>query len=260
MIRKKINFYVKKMQKSVMILFGVLGIAAVLSGCTKKEDAGLILLSMEEEGQSGLESLAGEDALQQDKRAEQPAQQQEQRHPEQSENVQEQKAFLYVHICGAVEVPGVYELPAGSRVFEAVVKAGGFTEDAAADYVNQAQIVPDAAKIVIPTLEEVEALLSDEAEGSQYGILQEPLAGQSGQEAAGDKTGTAAGNVSGRVNLNTAGKTELCTLPGIGEAKADAILKYRAQIGCFTSKEQIMEISGIKEALYMQLQDQICVN
>lgn len=260
MIRKNLNFYVKKMQKSVKMLFGVLGIAAVLSGCTKKEDAGLILLPMEEEGQSGLESLAGEDALQQDKQSERPAQQQEQQYPEQSENVQEQVAFLYVHICGAVEVPGVYELPAGSRVFEAVAKAGGYTEDAAADYVNQAQVVPDAAKIVIPTIEEVEALSSDEAKGSQYGIIQELPAGQSGQTAEGDKTGTAAGNVSGMVNLNTAGKTELCTLPGIGEAKADAILKYRAQIGCFTSKEQIMEISGIKESLYTQLQDQICVN
>ena len=64
---------------------------------------------------------------------------------------------IYVHVCGAVVNPGVYELPTGSRVYEAVQAAGGFTEEADENYVNQAFALTDAVQLLIPTVEEAEA-------------------------------------------------------------------------------------------------------
>lgn len=250
MFEKIWNFYVKKMQKFVIVLSGVLWMVIFSTGCTKKDEAQLMLLPLEEEAEAGnksavteLDEEAPEEVL--------PGTLQEAQSDLQEEAVPDS---LYVHICGAVQNPGVYELPDGSRVYEAVEQAGGFTEDAAKDYVNQAQVVPDAAKIVIPTLQELEEVKEDEQANAGYGILpQESAEGNVQNNAVAADTG------SGLVNLNTASKAELCGLPGIGEAKADAIISYRAQIGVFTSKEQIMEIEGIKDGLYSKIQDKICV-
>ncbi len=266
MKRKNRNFYVKKMQMSVMLSFGVFMLAIALSGCTKK-GRGEILLPLEEQTEPTADTLteteAGPEADTLRQTEETPVTENVNASAEQNDAKKIPKeqtpVHLYVHVCGAVSEPGVYELPEGSRVYEAVALAGGFTEEAEKDYVNQAQVVPDAAKIVIPTVKEAESLCEEE-DSLQYGILtMDPAVvgtqANSGSGALSDVEGTG-----GLVNLNTAGKAELCTLPGIGEAKADAIIQYRAQIGCFTSKEQIMEISGIKEALYTRLQDQICVN
>ena len=62
-----------------------------------------------------------------------------------------------------------------------------------------------------------------------------------------------------RVNLNTAQREELMTLPGIGESKADSIIRYREEHGAFTSPEEIMNISGIKSAVYSKIRDRITV-
>lgn len=135
----------------------------------------------------------------------------------------------YVHICGEVKSPGVYEVLEGSRVFEVVELAGGYTESAAGDYLNMAETVKDGMKLIVPAKGE-EALL-------------QPSVGEY------DK----------KVNLNTAAKEELMTLKGIGEARAADIISYREKHGEFRSVEEIMNIPGIKDAAFQKIKDDIVV-
>lgn len=172
----------------------------------------------------------------------------------------EVSSLLYVHVCGAVEVPGVYELPAGSRVYEAVQAAGGFAENAERNYVNQAQTLADGVKLVIPTVEEAAAADRKEqdfgaaaeksAAASQIGIIGDG-------EASGEET---AQRTEGRININTATKQELCGIPGVGETRAAAIVSYRESHGGFARPEDIMKVSGIKEGMYDKIKESICVD
>ncbi|MBR0306022.1 MAG: SLBB domain-containing protein, partial [Lachnospiraceae bacterium] len=102
---------------------------------------------------------------------------------------------IYVHICGEVNNPGVYELAEGSRIFEAVEAAGGFTEEAAQASLNLAQVISDEEQIVILT-----------------------------QDEAAEKARQEREQAAGIVNLNTASKEQLMTLTGIGESRAEDIL------------------------------------
>ena len=132
---------------------------------------------------------------------------------------------IFVYVCGAVVSEGVYELPDGSRVYEAIEAAGGFREDAATTAMNQAQVLEDEQRIYVPTLEELRVQSTSEGR---------------------------------KVNLNTATKEELMTLPGVGESKADSILRYR-QEKQFRRIEDIMEIAGIKEGLFEKIKEHITV-
>ena len=148
---------------------------------------------------------------------------------------------ISVHICGAVVNPGVYILSAGSRIFEGIEAAGGFSEDACEDFVNLAQTLQDGQRIVIPTMEEAEAAAQD----STY---QEEWLPEETQSA------------DGRVNINTASEQELSAISGIGAGKAAAIIRYRQENGSFSSVEDIMKVSGIKEGTYEKIKDKITVN
>lgn len=132
----------------------------------------------------------------------------------------------YVYVCGAVRNPGVYEMKPGERIFRAVEMAGGFTEDAAPEKVNQALPVEDGLSIEVPTIAEARA--------------------ESERE-------------SGLVDINTATKAELCTLKGIGETRADAIIAYRTEKGGFVKIEDIMLVSGIGESSFNKFKDSIIV-
>ena len=145
-----------------------------------------------------------------------------------------EKGTLFVHVCGEVNAPGVYELEEGTRVAGAIEAAKGLTDEAAGDYVNQALLLEDGQQIYIPSLQEVSDRL---------------LPGCENPEETSD----------GKVNLNTADKELLMTLPGIGSTRADAIIAYRTQFGGFASEEEIMNISGIKNSLYEQIRDRITV-
>ncbi len=138
--------------------------------------------------------------------------------------------MIYVHICGEVKNPGVYELPEGSRIFEAVEAAGGFTEEAAQTSLNLAQTISDEAQIVILTWEEAEEKARQERE-----------------------------QAAGIVNINTASKEQLMTLTGIGESRAEDIIRYRKESGGFRSIEEIMNVPGIKESAYLKIMDSITV-
>lgn len=146
---------------------------------------------------------------------------------------------IWIHICGAVAVPGIYELPPDARVADAVEAAGGFLPEAADSYENLAAYLGDGQKIVIPYLEEVET--------DPYGCA------VSGEMTGGE---TADNDL---ININTADQAQLMQLPGIGEARAEAILAYRNQHGGFGTPEEIMEVSGIKMSAYERIRDLITV-
>lgn len=144
---------------------------------------------------------------------------------------------VFVHVCGQVKRPGVYELPAGSRVYEAIEAAGGFTGEAAGDYLNLAQTVQDGMKLEAPDREQAEIWKSQVQ--------------SSGENSPG-------GGIV-KVNINTASKEELMNLKGIGESRADDIIRYRDRFGGFQTIEDIMNVSGIKEAAFEKIKDNITV-
>ena len=157
-------------------------------------------------------------------------------------------ARIYVDVCGAVAAPGVYRLKAGSRVFQAVKRAGGLLPGAAGEYVNQARSLADGDQIYIPTRDEAEALHLPEPEG------------RTGKNA-GKEASTKDGEISdgGKVNLNTADLAALTTLTGIGESRARAILAYREEHGGFSSIEEICSVQGIKEGTFGRIKDKIVI-
>ena len=147
----------------------------------------------------------------------------------------EKRTRIYVHVCGAVKVPGVYQLEEGSRSIDAVEAAGGFEEGAAVDFLNLAQQLTDGQRLYVP----------DREEAAGMGLLEDPGMG-----------GTAD---NGRVNINTASREQLMTLSGIGEARAEAIIAYRREAGPFLVIEDIMKVPGIKEAAFQKIKDDITV-
>lgn len=135
---------------------------------------------------------------------------------------------IRVYVCGAVDAPGVVALPEGSRAEDALLAAGGFSENACRDYVNLAERVTDGQKLYFPTQEEAESLVRQE-------------------------------RTDGLVNINTADVATLCTLPGIGESRAKDIIAYREAYGSFERCEDIMKVSGIKTSVYSKISDKITV-
>lgn len=158
-----------------------------------------------------------------------------------------QQDCIVVHVCGAVQSPGVYELETDSRVMDAVLAADGFAPEADDEYVNLATILEDGSKVRIPTKEEV-IKMSITAEGRiDNGVITtENL--QNTENTALQK-----------VNINTADKDILCTLPGIGETRAESILAYRREHGSFTKIEDIMLVSGIKENSFQKIKEYITI-
>ena len=253
-----------------ILSMSILLLSVLLCGCTRREE--LVL----EDVTTGREQQLTDKQLtsQEDKSGKQDLQEkgiQEQHNP-QEQNVPEQETLspgeelqtIYVHVCGAVITPDVYELPTGSRVYEAVQAAGGFAEDADSSYVNQAQKLTDGVKLVIPTLEQTQQLVVGEADGTEVGIVGvTEVSGTSGVSdvLTGGGTEVGQGGMSdGKININTASETELCNIPGIGAVRAAAIVAYRQEKGSFTSIEDIKNVSGIKEGTYEKIKDSIKVD
>ena len=138
---------------------------------------------------------------------------------------------VFVYVCGAVCQPGVYELSAQSRAYEAVAMAGGLLENAWSDAVNLAEVLTDGQKLHIPYIGE------------------DAVAEASGQTTATDAT----------VNINTATVDMLMTLKGIGQTRAEDIIAYREKHGSFQNKEDIMNVDGIKQGTYDKIKDNISV-
>lgn len=150
-----------------------------------------------------------------------------------------------VYVCGAVKRSGVYHLPGGSRIVDAIEAAGGCTKSADEECLNQAEFVTDGQRLYIPKKGEQDQASVDQSQINSYNNSQE--------------NENVAGIQSGKINLNTATKEQLMTLPGVGESKAVAILEYRQEHGGFQSVDEIKKIRGIKDGVYNKIKDSIVV-
>lgn len=131
---------------------------------------------------------------------------------------------MYVYLCGAVNKPGIYEIESDTRAFEVIEMGGGLDEEADADVINQASVVSDGQQIRIPYI------------GENINIPDDNL-----------------------IDLNSASVEELCEIPGIGESRANSIIEYREKNNGFKSTEELMNISGIKEATYKKIESYVTV-
>ncbi len=136
------------------------------------------------------------------------------------------KDVIAVYISGAVKKPGVYELDSNSRINDAVIAAGGFRKKADKNSLNLAAYISDGEHIHISA--------------------------KSSKESESDTEDSA-------VNINKASKEELMTLPGIGESKANLIIRYRDENNGFDNIEELMNISGIKEGVFSRISELITI-
>jgi len=146
------------------------------------------------------------------------------------------KAPFVVDVSGAVPRPGVYELPDGSRVNDAVEAAGGFLAEADKSTINLAAPLEDGQKLEIPFMEGVE-------------IAGAPRSGGTGGEGGG--------STDELININTADVDLLSTLPGIGPTLAQRIIDYRTTYGDFYFIEDIMNVPGIASEKFEAIKDLI---
>jgi competence protein ComEA len=137
-------------------------------------------------------------------------------------------ARLVVDVAGAVRRPGLYRLSGGSRIADAVARAGGATPTAVLDGVNLAAPLADGEQVVVP------------AKGSATA-------------AAGAPAG--ASPAAGPVSLSTATAEQLDALPGVGPVTAQKILDYRTKHGAFHSVDELDAVPGIGPARLDQLRD-----
>lgn len=138
--------------------------------------------------------------------------------------------FIFVHIEGEVENPGLAKIKHGTRLYELIEEVGGATENADLSRINLSSIVSDEQKIMIPT--KITSFESDESPENQNTEI-------------------------GLVNINTASKEKLMTLSGVGESTAEKIIKYRENTGYFNTIEDIMNVQGIGENKFNNIKDDI---
>ncbi len=155
---------------------------------------------------------------------------------------------LYVYICGQVKNPGVYSLETGKRVNDAVNLAGGFTKEADTTSLNLARQIVDGEQIYV--LSKEEAATNQTTAVQTTNSAENTNGGAMFSTSDMDQTKT-------KVNINTASREELMTLSGIGQAKADSIIAYRETNGPFQSIEEIKQIEGIKDGIFLKIKDQI---
>ena len=145
---------------------------------------------------------------------------------------------VYVYVCGHVMNPGVYELDANDRICDALNKAGGVLEDGRGEVLAQAMPVTDGMTVYVPGMDEdIEAIRNyEDGEGVSGNNDQDDL-----------------------LSINEMTKEEWLTLPGIGEAKASAIIDYRKEHSQFKSIEELKDVPGIKDGVFNKIKDKIKV-
>lgn len=176
-----------------------------------------------------------------------------------NETEKETEETIVVHISGAVNIEGIVELEAESRIANAIEKAGGVKENADMTDINLAYPLEDGMKIHIPTKEETEANKNNENMIDESYVTSSS-GGVSSKEDTNSIQGSSKSTTSNaKVNINTATQEELDTLPGIGPSIASKIIDYREQNGKFNSIEEIKEVSGIGDAKYEKIKDSITI-
>lgn len=158
--------------------------------------------------------------------------------------VTEDKEEIAVHITGEVKKQGIIYLEKGSRVADAIKKAGGETKDADLSQINLAYILQDGQKIYVPNKNE---------KISQY------ITEKSGNNDTEENTTSNSNKEDKKVNINTANQSELDQLPGIGPSIAQKIIEYREENGNFKNIQELQNVKGIGNAKYEEIKDNVTV-
>ena len=140
------------------------------------------------------------------------------------------QSSIRVHVKGEVNQPGVFQIPADSRVIDAIQAAGGAKEQADVDQLNLAAVVADGSEVVVPG------------------------AGSTAEQSAPEPV------ANGKININSASTDELDKLPGIGSTRAEAIVAYRKEHGRFLQVEDLKNVPGIGVKMLDQIRDKVTVN
>jgi comEA protein len=138
---------------------------------------------------------------------------------------QPSEILIYIDVAGKVRTPGVYQLPEGSRVFDALAAAGGAKRGISTSHINLARKLSDGEQIFI---------------SNKKVVLRPPVGGRKAI-------------ITGKVSINSANKPELDSLPGIGPVLADRIIKYRSANGPFSALEDLLKVSGIGESIFAKI-------
>lgn len=158
----------------------------------------------------------------------------------------EKNENIIVHVSGAVNKEEIVELKNNSRIIDAIDKAGGLKDEADITNINLAYIIEDGMKIHIPSKEEKESTIIVESN------IDSGTVGQSNEIKSNN-------NKKLKININTATKTDLETLPGIGESTALKIIEYRKEKGKFKLIEDIKQVNGIGENKFNKIKELITV-
>ncbi|MBC5826606.1 MAG: helix-hairpin-helix domain-containing protein [Candidatus Eremiobacteraeota bacterium] len=169
-----------------------------------------------------------------------------------------------VYVCGAVNRPDVYTLAAGSRVVDAIAKAGGALPQARVEELNLAAPLTDAMKVAVPA----KGQRSSAAERDDVSQAASPAAADSGQSSGlrrirgasrGRRSASAAHKLrpGQSLNVNEAGVLELASLPGVGPSLARRIVDYRAQNGPFQTVDDLQNVAGIGPSKFEKMQGYI---
>lgn len=166
------------------------------------------------------------------------------------------KNLIYVYVAGEVNNPSVVELEEGQRVADAIEKAGGLTDSGEIKNINLAYKLKDGEKLYIPSLDEV---IESEEEDSNIAYITSGINGEINETTSNSENNSENSISNELININTATQTELETLDGIGPSTAKKIIDYREENGNFNSVEEIQNVSGIGDAKYEAIKNDICV-
>ena len=168
--------------------------------------------------------------------------------------------YYQVDIKGEVNTPGIYTVKKDSRVIDVIRLAGDLTDNADTSVLNLSKKVTDEMVIIIYSYDEVAnfALTKEKEKQEQeaclnYSEITNDACIKDESEIVSDST------ISLKISLNTATIEELMTLPGIGEAKAKAIISYREEVGAFQNIEELKEVDGIGDTLFDQIKENITI-
>ena len=154
-----------------------------------------------------------------------------------------------IDIKGAIINPGVYLVDCHKNVSDVINIAGGLKEEADTSTINLAKRISDEMVIVIYTKEEIATAIKEK--NTPITIEKECICPEIKNDACIEKTdGVSNGKL---ININTASKEELKTIPGIGDSKAEAIIKYRNEVGNFKDISELKNVNGIGEKLYEEI-------
>ena len=154
--------------------------------------------------------------------------------PSASESVEQ--SFLVIDVQGEVKEPGLYQLPLGARVGDAIKAAGGVRKGSETSSVNLARFLEDGEQVYVA--------------GNIHNEILESAGGAGVSRGAG---------LGGKLNLNRATVNELDGLPGVGPVLAKRIVEYRNTKGNFSSIDELQKVSGIGPAKYGELQNFVTV-